>query len=111
MISKSTTEFFVGALIMGAIAAATTLFLTPVSGASIRKQVANGFSNINGGFGGRKTAQRKNSSVKTVKGNPSTSKPKKTTTKQRNPLSKIASHSSQTRNHYALAANHHTKHA
>ena len=48
MVTKTQQEFLLGALIGGAIGAATALFLTPLSGAALRHQMTTGFGHLNG---------------------------------------------------------------
>lgn len=48
MVTKTQQEFLIGALIGSAIGAATALFLTPLSGAALRRQVVTGFGHLNG---------------------------------------------------------------
>lgn len=48
MVSKDQENFFMGALVGGAIGAAAALLLTPFSGSEIRKKVRKGFNQFNG---------------------------------------------------------------
>lgn len=48
MISKTQEDFIWGAVVGGTLAAAFTLFLTPISGSEARKHIVNGFQKIKG---------------------------------------------------------------
>ena len=102
MITKTQEEFLWGALIGGAIGAATALMLTPVSGSSLRRQVANGLNHLNGHGLQRKATAIKDKLVKAVT--------KSAPAKKAKPKKAAAKKPAKSKAHHA-AAHHNSHHA
>lgn len=68
MVTRTQQEFLLGALIGGAVGAAAALIITPLSGAALRKQMANGINSLNGNEVPKKKAPPKRKATKRTVG-------------------------------------------